>query len=363
MHQSKRTRVGVHAALEIALVGGGLLIFAAPARATNLTITPTFDRTITGDPNAAAIEATINTDISNLESYIANPITVAVTFGENASIGLADSNGTFYHIGYSSYLNALEHNQTLSAADKAALSSLGLTAPYTNPNPTNNPVNGNTQILIQGTVADALGFGTIANGTIQFNPTIVYDSRSSPVVGKYDLQSAIAHELDEVLGIGGAGSNLNNVAADFDGNTLASPPGPLDLFRYSSAGVRSYTTSNAVSPYFSIDGGDTDLVHFNQFGGGSDFADWGDGVAPADGQPNSPPQVQDAFAGPYEGPSTLTNLGANELTALDVIGWNLTSAGQAFEPAPVPEPASIGLLAVGAIGLFGFFGRRGRAES
>jgi hypothetical protein len=59
----------------------------------------------------------------------------------------------------------------------------------------------------------------------------------------------------------------------------------------------------------------------------------------------------------------LPNLGANELTALDVIGWNLTPAGQGLEPAPVPEPASFGLLALGAIGLFGLVGRRRRAAS
>jgi hypothetical protein len=73
--------------------------------------------------------------------------------------------------------------------------------------------------------------------------------------------------------------------------------------------------------------------------------------------------VQDAYAGPYEGPGTLSNLGANELTALDVIGWNLTSTGRSLEVAPVPEPASFGLFALGALSLFGLFGRRRRAAN
>lgn len=357
MSRSKRVGVRIHPALGIGLVCSGLLIFAAPVRATNLVITPTFDSTITSDPNAAAIEATINTDIANLESYIANPVTVSVTFSETNS-GLADSTGTLYYEPYSSYLSHLEHNQTLSTADKTALASLGLAYPYSSPNPTANPVNGNTYILAQGTVLTALGFsGLLSGGTVQFNPSVVYDSRSSPVTGKYDLQSAIAHELDEILGIGGQGSLVGS------SGYLTGSPGVLDLYRYSASGVRSYTASNAAVSYFSIDGGNTDLVHFNQHGGGSDFGDWGDGITPADGQNNTPPQVQDAFAGPYEGPSTLSNLGANELTALDVIGWNLTPAGQGLEPAPVPEPASFCLLAMGAVGLFSLFGRQRRAAS
>jgi hypothetical protein len=202
--------------------------------------------------------------------------------------------------------------------------------------------------------------GYTSTGVVQFNPAIVNNSRTSPTVGKYDLQSAIAHELDEVLGIGGAGSNLNSVATGFNGTTLSSPPSPLDLFRYSAPGVMSYSTSNTVSSYFSIDGGNSTLVHFNQNGvaDGSDFGDWGDGVTPADGLPNNPAQVQDAYGGPYDGTTdTFTNLGPSELTALDVIGWDLTSAGTAVETG-VPEPASLGLLAFGVIGLLS---RRRRA--
>ncbi len=61
--------------------------------------------------------------------------------------------------------------------------------------------------------------------------------------------------------------------------------------------MRSYTTSTSVAPYFSINNGVTDLVHFDQVGG-ADYADWGNGVVPAEGAGNTPPQVQDAFGTP-----------------------------------------------------------------
>jgi hypothetical protein len=340
-----------------AAVGTAVLAFVAPAHA-NLTIIPIYNAVaadaspgavpVSSDPNAAVIEATISSDITALETYIANPITISINF-EEVPTGLADSNSNaFYNPSYSSYVNALNTHQILSAVDNKAIASLGAVT-------ATNPVNANANIVTNGNLLTALGYSSLTTGGfVEFNAGIVNDSRVSPAVGKYDLQSAVAHELDEVLGIGGAGSQLNSVATGFGGATPTSAVGPLDLFRYSAPGVRSYSTSGTVSSYFSVDGGNTDLVHFNQNGAAdsSDFSDWGDGVAPADGEPNTPPQVQDAYGGPYDGtPDTFANLGANELTALDAVGWNLTPAGTAVETGAVPEPASLGVITIGAVGL------------
>ena len=151
----------------------------------------------------------------------------------------------------------------------------------------------------------------------------------------YSIQSVAAHEIDEVLGIGGTGSTISQSTTS---------AGPLDLFRYTANGTRSYATGTGIAPYFSIDGGKTALVHFNQYGGGSDYSDWGNGNTPAQGAGNNPPQVQDAFGTP----GVNTVFGRNELIALDVIGWNLTTAGSAVE---APEPATLAMLAIGGIGL------------
>ena len=81
-----------------------------------------------------------------------------------------------------------------------------------------------------------------------------------------------------------------------------------------------------MNAYFSIDGGATNFVYFDQNDEGADFADWGNGT-PNSEAGNNPPQMQDSFG--TQGVDV--NIGANELAALDVVGWNLTSAGLALQ--------------------------------
>ena len=335
----------------LALLAFLLLAGICPSARANVTINPIYDTTIVSDPNAATIESSIQTSINNLEADLSNNVTIDITFKEMSS-GLGESNTVYYDTSYASYLTALQHNQTLTSNDNLAIASLGSGTAV-------NPVNGNASIIANAALLEALGVNVqgdgpltgIITGTISLNTSIMNLSRSGTQnPGDYDIQAVTTHELDEVVGgIGGAGSSLLSGTGN--------PVGPLDLFRYSASGVRSYTQSTTAVSYFSINGGATDLVHFNQNGtvDNSDFGDWGNGNTPAQQAGNSPPQVQDA----YGDPGVDTNLGANEMTAYDIVGWNLTAQGQTLEG--IPEPKSIYLVAAGGLAAFVIHRRRRKA--
>ena len=308
-------------------LGAGFLVWAAGPASANIVITPIFDTTITSSGNSAAIEAGINNAIAEVESKILNPITVTIDF-QNMGSGLGQSSTWFNQMTYSQYRSDLATHQTLSANDNTALASL--------PNTSTNPVNGqsgNTMILtlplLRAIGETALGNNTFspANGvdsTIGLNTSIMNLSRTGTQnAGFYDLQSVAMHEISEVLGAGGAGSNVG-------GGFSAPLVGSLDLFRYSAPGTRSFTTSSTATAYFSINGGTTNLSNFNQAGGGSDYSDW------AGSPPDASIQVQDAFGTP----GTHPDLSSNETTAYDVIGYNLA-----------PEPASLSLIGLCSVGL------------
>jgi hypothetical protein len=314
----------------------GLSVFAVCGASANaqLNIIPTFDPSIATNANAAAVETAINSAITIIDGDISNPVTVTIDFGAITN-GLGQSLTGQYLPTYSQYLNALKTVQTLSANDNIAIASL--------PAGPNNPVNGNTGVTATAPLLRALGFNTPAaipgisvtnffDSDIQFNLALVNATRPGSNPNNYDLQATAEHEINEVLGIGGSGSVIST-----NSGALTNAVGVLDLFRYSAPGVRSFTTSSNAVSFFSINGGTNKLVSFNQYGRGSDYSDWGDGVSPADGTGNNPQQVQDAFGTPG---TNGVDEGVNELTALDVVGWNVV----------VPEPSTVVLVVFGLLG-------------
>lgn len=262
-----------------------------------------------------------------------SPVNLTINFLNDPNISLGSSVGAGNNaIPYSQYLPELTASAT-SANDAKALASLAA-----------NPVAPGTTISLGAANLLALGDTTDGNalisgnnglaGTVAFNFNLVDTSRSNVIAGQYDLLSTVTHEVDEILGIGGAGSTLGQGQS---GQPAATNLGAMDLYRYSAQSMRTFSVLASGPAYFSIDGGVTPLVNFNQDAGG-DFGDWGDGVLPPDGQGNAVPQVQDAFGG--DASTTDPDMGVNEFTALDVIGYT-----------PVPEPTSSALVAVTAIGL------------
>ncbi len=290
---------------------GGLLIIgmlAGGLSAQALVITPSWDSTITSDPNAAVIQSTINTAIQYYQTRFNDPITVTIQFREITTAGLqGQSSWWYYNISWSQCLAALQSDAT-TTNDTIALANLPVSA--------NNPVTGTSIIRVKTANLRALGITGLnsglpggVDGIIGLHTSQMNLSRASIDPGKYDLLSVAEHEIDEILGLA---SSLDSSAGD---------PLPEDLFRYTSAGSRTFTASGD-NAYFSIDGTNL-LARFNQSPSG-DRGDWWTAGAHA-------PQVQDAFITPGATPNPKV-----ELIALDAIGYDLL-------PAPQPVITALGL--------------------
>lgn len=275
-----------------------------------LTIIPTFDSSITNDPQAATIEATINAAIAVYRFNFSNNVTANFTFTEMNS-GLGDNDTYEVNEPYTSYRTALAAHAT-TPDDATALAHL--------PAQTDNPVDGDTQITLKLPLARALGFNANPDpgepdSTVYLNTSSMNLSSFETSATNYSLFSTVSHEMDEALGLGSA---LNGLA-----NNSPSPTGPVepeDLFRYDQNGDRSFNTSLNATSYFSLDG-TNDLAQFNQYAGG-DFGDW------YSYNVDVTPQVQDAFLAPGVNPV----LGL-ELRVLDVIGYGRVTNSAVAAPA------------------------------
>jgi hypothetical protein len=269
-----------------------------PGQAAGLTINAIFDSTITSDPNAAAIEATINAAIANVQSQFSDPITVNINFKKDTSISLGQSLTTYYNLSYSTFLAALKADAKTSD-DFTAISLL--------PNLSTNPVNASATINVKAANLKAVGIvvNPPLDGVISVNTSLT-NPGSPGTSGAYNLIIVLEHEIDEVLGLG---SSLPGMPQ----STIF----PEDLYRYDQNGSRTFTTTSSALAFFSINAS-TALGQFDNQNDGGDFGDWQSSPRP----PGVLPKVQDAFATPLANPALSV-----ELTALDVIGYDRVASG------------------------------------
>ena len=284
---------------------------------TGLTIHPTFDSSITGNPNAAAIQAMINRAIAIYESLFSDPITIQIRFryattgpdGSPLSHGLvSESDTTIYtSISWNTYISALRADARTSNDDSANASLPGNAL-----SPNIRPTSGNGRAVGLNTPQAMFANGTVGQGG-PYDGIVTLNSAkpfqfSRPVNGNnFDAQRITEHEIDEVMGLG---SRIGDNTSDLS---------PQDLFSWSSAGHRNITSSG--TRYFSINGGVTNIVGFNQDPDG-DFGDWLS--APC---PQANPYVQNAFS--CTGQSSDIAATSPEGINLDVIGYDLTQTSQA----------------------------------
>lgn len=303
----------------------GLALCNSGELQAGLIINATYDSSITNDPNAATIQNTINAALQVYQNAFSTNITVNLNF-RAVTTGLGSSLTSNGNTTYADYLANLRNVQA-SAADAAALALL--------PNGTTNPVNNDTQMNLATANFRAIGINQNPSpgdpdSTISLNLSQMNLSRESVDPNKYDLYSTAAHEINEALGMTSA----------LTGNNGGPPPAGavsgLDLYRYDQNGNRTYNLNANQQSYFSLDG-TTQLARFNQTSTSGNPGDYGDFYSPG----NQIPQVQDAFGNP--GGAEI--LGNAELTALDVLGYNLTgnylvNVSQTFNGTPFRIPAS-----------------------
>ena len=253
----------------------------------------------------------INRTIAIYESLFSDPITIQIRFryattapdGSRLSQGLVSESDTgLYIIPWNTFISALRADAGTSN-DNTANASLPGNALSTNIRPgsaNGRAVGLNTPpvMFADGTV----GQGGPYDGIVTLNSSKPFQFSRPVNENNFDAQSTTEHEIDEVIGLGSRiGTNTSDLS-------------PQDLFSWSSAGHRNITSSGA--RYFSINGGVTNIVGFNQDPDG-DFGDWLS--APC---PQANPYVQNAFS--CTGQSSDLAATSPEGVNLDVIGYNLT---------------------------------------
>ena len=298
---------------------------ATTTTASGLVINPTFDSSITGNPQSAAIQSMINQAIALYQPLFGDPVTVEILFrysdtepdGTPIDGPIAESLYVVYGIPWGAYIFNLKADAktTNDTTANAGLPTLPMT-----PNLVTASANGRAigldtppAMFADGTVADGGPYDGIV--TTQFQRTTpIY-----PPAQQRQLRCTTAYgarnRRDPRLGI--------------------IPRRPSVEFRLSSAGsvqlvelpARGTIPSSAHATFRSIME-TTNIVGFNQDPTG-DFGDWLSGSCP-----QSTPYVQNAFA--CKGQASDITATSPEGVNLDVIGYDLTSA------IPPPGPTILG---------------------
>lgn len=277
-----------------------------------LVIQATFDSSITSNSNSALIQTAINQAIAKFQSLFRDNVTVSILFrfattdpfGVTLPTGtLAQSLTPAYQIPWSQYISALtaDAKTTNDATANASLPTTPLSTNIIVSSANGRAVGLSTPPVVFVNVVTGIN-GTY-DGIVTINSGEPFQFTRPPGIVTFDALTAIEHEMDEILGLG---SYLNTGGSDLR---------PQDLFSWFTVGGRNLTITG--TRYFSIDGGTTPIINFNQDPTG-DFGDW---LSPA--CPQTRPYVQNAFL--CSGTNQDADIGASspEGINLDVIGYDL----------------------------------------
>ncbi len=253
---------------------------------TGLVINVSFDSSVDNAPSGfkAAVAAAVN----YFDTTFANPVAMTIQVGYGEIGGVAMDPGT---LGESQSSGVYKSYAEVAAA----LPADGL--------PASNPT-GNGLFYVADAQAKLLGMatdGSAFDGAIGVSDVypMNFDPNNRAIAGEYDAVGVIVHEISEVMG---RTSALG--VSSFQRQPLYTP---LDLFRYSAAGVRLLTSGVG---YFSADGSNLQ-TQFNNPANGGDGGDWAGGA------------TGDAFGAGntgFVGQITRTDLAVMQALGLSTIG-------------------------------------------
>ena len=214
---------------------------------TGLIIIPAFDCTIMTDPSSAAIQAMIMRAIAIYESLFSDPVTVHILFrysdtgpapspspsatacpsGAPLPPGfLAASLSVQYTVSWNDFISALRADATTSN-DNKAIASLPGSPLSTNiaPSSANGRAVGlDTQpaMFLDGTI----GPGGPYDGIVILNSAAPFSFTRPLFNGSFDAQSAVEHEIDEVMGLGSYLNRNARTCPSFEAESPSCPQPP-----------------------------------------------------------------------------------------------------------------------------------------
>jgi hypothetical protein len=294
---------------------------ALTARVEALTINPTFGAGVTAQAQAA-----FNFAAAEFQNTYTDPITINITVNAgNSGLGSSLTNFQFVAGNYGGLTAALIADNTAHPSADGNIS-VGPTGSIdTRPDPT-----GGSTFAMAFAEAKSLGLragnDAATDGIFTYNSLLTYtfDPNNRMVAGAFDFIGVAEHEISEIMGrIPGLG------IASVTGSPLFFP---YDLFRYTGNDTRGITNTGAGN-FFSIDNGVTNLHGYNNAtANGGDPQDW---------DASNPSDPYNAFTGPNQGHA----ITSYDITALDVIGYDLRQA------VTTAEPGTLALLGTSLFGL------------
>ena len=269
-----------------------------------------YDTSVDSAPDEFKIA--VNYVSAAFERLFADPITITVNVGwgelgegyagfsqplPSNSLGASISVNSLYS--YSPIVNQLASDAT-SADDALAVANMVA-------DPT-----GGAFVDVPNAEAKAIGLTPFqgantppTDGFMGFDSTqsFNYSITNRAVAGQYDFIGVVAHELSELLG-----------RVDlFSGQSLYSP---YDLFRFTGPNTIS-VAGGETDAYFSLDGGNTPLLHFNTQPGG-DLSDWAGSAG------------NDSFLA-FSNSGVANELSLTDLKVLDALGYDLATLPTAYD--------------------------------